>query len=310
MKALEETFHYSESWIKSIFANDGQFRVDSMIISGILGGGWISPWEVWQAYQTHLPSTLLRQQWEHRLQWIPMLRGLYEEQTQRSVDVAWRRVHHPDHTWASASILGISHDPIKQEDGGILFITSSDTDAWPVDGTHVKGWKRVLPPDVAMEAYWMMTCSGLPWIDIIVGLPCPKNIMKARIIRIQKDDRLQKNLFRSTEQWREEHLVKNICPPIDASRACASFLLDRFAVGNDSTRPATAQEETLLVDYEKSLEEFRMAEAKVQLLKNQLIKQIGHFGVLDRPSGGQALLHRSRHQMIVQLRKGPRSNVA
>ena len=310
MKAIEETFHYPESWIKSIFTNDGQFRVDSMIVSGLLGAGWTSPWEIWQAYQTHLPSTILRQQWEHRTQWIPMLRGIYEEQTQRSVDVAWRRIHHPNHAWASASILGISHDPMKQEDGGILFITSSEPEAWAADGTHIKGWKRVLPPDIAMEAYWMLMCSGLTWIDIVVGLPCPKNIMQGRIIRIEKDERLQQNLFRSAEQWRENHLVKNQCPPIDASRACASFLLDRFAVGNDALRPATIQEESLIVDYEKSLEEFRMAEAKVQLLKNQLIKQVGHFGGLERPTGGQALLHRSRHQIVLQLRKRTRSNVA
>ena len=127
--------------------------------------------------------------------------------------------------------------------------------------------------------------------------------MKARIIRIEKDERLQQNLFRSAEDWRERHLIKNQCPPIDASRACASFLLDRFAIGNDAVRPATQQEEGLIVDYEKSLEEYRMAEAKVQLLKNQIIKQIGHFGGLERPSGHQALLHRSRHQMILQLKK-------
>ena len=126
MKPVEETFHYQESWIKSIFSNDGQFRIDSTIISGVLGAGWISPWDIWQAYQTHLPSQVLRQQWEQRLQWLPMLRGLYEEQTQRSVDVGWRRIHHPDHAWASASILGLSHDSIQQEDGGILFITSSE----------------------------------------------------------------------------------------------------------------------------------------------------------------------------------------
>jgi hypothetical protein len=53
-----------------------------------------------------------------------------------------------------------------------------------------------------------------------------------------------------------------------------------------------------------------MAEAKVQLLKNQIIKQIGHFGGLERPNGHQALLHRSRHQMILQLKKGKHSNVA
>ena len=227
----------------------------------------------------------MRQQWEQRLQWLPMLRGLYEEQTQRSVDVGWRRIHHPVHAWASASILGLSHDSIQQEDGGILFITSSEPEAWPEDGTHIKGWKRVLPPDVAMEAYWMLVSSGLPWIDIIVGLPCPKNLMQARIIRIEKDDRLQQNLFRSAEDWRERHLIKNQCPPIDASRACASFLLDRFAIGNDALRPATNKEEELIVDYEKSLEEYRMAEAKVQLLKNQIIKQIGHFGGLKRPNG-------------------------
>ena len=135
------------------------------------------------------------------------------------------------------------------------------------DGTHIKGWKRVLPPDVAMETYWMMVCSGLPWIDIIVGLPCAKNLMQARIIRIEKDDRLQQNLFRSAEDWRERHLIKNNCPPVDASRACASFLLDRFAIGNDAIRPATNQEESLLVDYEKSLEEYRMAEAQSPTVK-------------------------------------------
>lgn len=303
MKPTEETFHYQESWIKSLFSNDGQFRLDSMIIPAVLGSGWVSPWEIWQSYQTNLPSPLLRQQWEQRLQWMPMLRDQYEQQTQRSVDVAWRRVHHPDHAWASASILGVGHDPLKQEDGAVLFTTSTEPEAWAHDGTHVKGWKRVLPPDVAMEAYWMMFCSGFTWVDIVVGLPCPKRLMTSRIIRIEQDERLQSNLFRTAQQWREQHLIVNHCPPIDASRACASFLLDRFAIGNDALRPATAQEDAVIEDYQNSLEELRMAEAKVQLLKNQLIKQVGHFGGLERPNGGVALMHRGRNQMILQIKK-------
>jgi hypothetical protein len=51
------------------------------------------------------------------------------------------------------------------------------------------------------------------------------------------------------------------------------------------------------------LEELRMAEAKVQLLKNELIKQVGHFGGLQRPNGGVALMHRGRNQMILQIKK-------
>ena len=49
-----------------------------------------------------------------------MLRDLYENQTQRSVDIAWRRVHHPDHDWASLVYLA-SPRSMKQEDGAILY---------------------------------------------------------------------------------------------------------------------------------------------------------------------------------------------
>ena len=134
--------------------------------------------------------------------------------------------------------------------------------------------------------------------------------MQGRIIRLEKDERLQQNLFKAADEWRESHLIKNQSPPTDASRACASYLLDRFAVGNDAIRAATVQEDALITEYEKSVEVLRMAEANTQLLRNQLIKQIGHFGGLERSSGGYAMLLRSKHQMIIQLKKGNNQNAA
>ena len=107
--------------------------------------------------------------------------------------------------------------------------------------------------------------------------------MQARIIRIEKDDRLQQNLFRSAEDWRERHLIKNNCPPVDASESLCLISTGSFSRLEMMPFVQPLTRRGLIVDYEKSLEEYRMAEAKVQLLKNQLIKQIGHFGGLERP---------------------------
>lgn len=67
-------------------------------------------------------------------------------------------------------------------------------------------------------------------------------------------------------------------------------------------------EDLLLVDNENSLEAYRLLSAKVQMQKNQLLKQIGHFRGPGRPSAHHALLHSCPHQMFLQINQGTQSN--
>ena len=304
----EETFHYSEAWLKDIFCQDGQFRIDSFLIAGVLGAGWLSPWDIWNSIQTALPSQLLRKAWGKRLEWTPFLRKLYEERTQRNVNLAWRRIHHKEYKWCTASILGLTEDPLNHEEGGLLFTVSTQPEAWTADGTTIQNWTRVLPPDIAMEAYWMMFCSELPWVDIVVGLPSPTSILEMRIIRILKDEKLQRNLFRATQAWREHHLVHKQIPDIDGSKACASFLLDRFAYGTTELRTATPEEENVLEQYSDTMFQMRELEARQQLLRNELIRQIGHFGGLERSDGGVAIVARNPNGLQLQLKKASKAS--
>ena len=75
---------------------------------------------------------------------------------------------------------------------------------------------KILPPSVAMEAYWMMLCArsgrNRRWP------PFSNRISRDRIIRIHQDQRMRKSfLLQSLE---ENHLHNNRPPIIDGSRSC------------------------------------------------------------------------------------------
>ena len=296
-RPTEETFHYFHSWLKSIFDNQGKFSIDSVIISSILGSSWTSPWDVWTAYQTGIPSLTISKIWEKRVEWLPMLRNIYENKTHRSLDIGWRRVYHGEHEWCSASVLGICHDEIEQTDGCVLFTWSNISDDWPIDGTSIRKWTRVLPPDIAMEAYWTLFCSNLPWIDIIVGLPDANEVIEVRIIRIYKDENLQNNLYTASKNWRTTYLLQRQIPAIDGSRSCTSFLMERFAYGTNFTRKANDKEDKIITEYADLLQQMRELEAKQQLLQNQLIKQIGDFGGIEASNGNSVVVSRKNQSL-------------
>ena len=300
-KSLEETFHYKETWLRDIFHN-GKSAIDSMFIADILGAGWNSPWEIWSSLRQFTPSLSLREQWEQKLQWTPILKKFYEERTQKAIDLQWRRISHPNHNWATASILGLTQGP-NEEMGGILFVMSKEPDDWCIDGTDIKSWRRILPPSVAMEAYWMMLCAQLPWVEIVVGLPSQTQYLEIRIIRIHQDQRMQDNLFQAAKAWRENHLHNNRPPIIDGSRSCTSYLMDRFAFGSEELREATKKEERILEQYEEINDQLRELQAKKQLLQNELFRQIGHFGGLQRKDGHAALLLRNHNGLALKLKK-------
>ena len=301
LKSLEETFHYQETWLRDLFHN-GKSAIDSMFIADVLGGGWNSPWEIWASLRQFTPSLALREQWENRLQWTSILKNFYEGKTKQSIDLDWRRISHPTHKWATASILGLIN---KEEEpvGGVLFVMSKEPDDWCADGTDIKSWRRILPPSVAMEAYWMMFCTQLPWIEIVVGLPSQEQYLETRIIRIHNDPRMQENLFQAAKAWRENHLHNNRPPVIDGSRSCTSYLMDRFAFGSDELREATKKEENILLQYEDVNQKLRELQAQKQLLQNELFRQIGHFGGLQCKDGQAALLLRNRNGLALKFKK-------
>ena len=149
----------------------------------------------------------------------------------------------------------------------------------------------------------MMFCSQLPWIDITVGFPSNTSYLEIRIIRIFADERLQQNLWTSAKAWRENHLLNNVIPSIDASRSCTSYLMERFAHGTDALREATDKEEAVLTQYEEVSEQLRELQARQQLLRNELFRQIGHFAGLKRKDGNTAVLQRNRNGLQLRVKR-------
>ena len=149
----------------------------------------------------------------------------------------------------------------------------------------------------------MMFCAQLPWVEIVVGLPSVDQYIETRIIRIHSDQRMQENLFQAAKAWRENHLHNNRPPIIDGSRSCTSYLMDRFAFGSEELREATKKEEQILEQYEDVNQQLRELQAKKQLLQNELFRQIGHFGGLQRKDGQAALLLRNHNGLSLQLKR-------
>lgn len=305
-----ETYAHRQAWLYNAHP-PYRYHIDTIDVANILGTGWNSPWTAWNTIRTQQFDPPQLQHLNQNLLWIPIMRRLYENKTNRNVDLQWRRVRHKELQWAYASLFGMGFDNRLGTNGGIVFLISKSEDLWGSDGIELQSWtqqaNQIVPPNVAMEAYWNLLCSDLDWMDIAVAFPSWSDFVEMRIIRIYPDLDMQKGIERAVSAWRENHLVQGEAPAIDSSRACTTFLMEKYRYSGDKIRKATDEEEQLLGRYNEVNQQLQDLQLEQRKLRNQLFSQIAHDKGVHCQDGSRAVISKSRKGFQVRTFQSKKS---
>ena len=217
-----------------------RYHLDNFDLSSILGLCWESPWSTWQQIRSQQLTPPRIQRLNHMLKWTPILRRLFEAQTARSCDLEWRRITHDNLDWAKTSLFSVSFDASQGKHGGVLYHISTKPDQFAEDGTIIQSWsKEQLPANIAMEGYWTLLCTGLPFVDIVVAFPSDRDFITLRVLRLTEDLDIQKGIEHAARSWRERHLIQGVPPQLDGSRECSNHLVEKYRHGGQRIRRAS-----------------------------------------------------------------------
>jgi predicted phage-related endonuclease len=198
-------------------------------------------------------------------------------------------VHHEKEAWAVATPDAFSRDVQRGEWGGGEAKTSAIADDWG-PSCEIRRWEsgceNLLPVAYALQMYWYLECTGLPWWDL-----CAMIIsygLEFRRYRIYRDAEVQGRLLEAIGAWRERHLVQCQPPSITSESECRNWLGLRFPKSKE-TRPPTPQERAMATEYIALKRQIREAKERVAELECRLLDSMGEVGGLILEEGGRGV---------------------
>lgn len=298
-----QTYPDRASWLAG--RGSGAHPIGGSDIPAIMGRApksWgRSPWSLWaRARGLEVGGFTPAQQrdldrgrrWE-----LPILED-YAERTGASLTLrgTLATAIHPLHSWARCSPdeIAITADgqtglvEVKTDRHGHREREAGDHRyRWGEDGTVIDSWDEstaaLMPPHVALQVLWSLEVTGLPWCDIVVGMPQRGQIEpEVRALRLMAQPAIQADLLGYVAAWRERHMVGEERPEIDASADCTDSLrlLYGEAPEEKATVPADAEQRELVLALREARDRKNKAETEAEELSNRLIAAIGDgYGV-------------------------------
>ena len=259
-----------EAWLAGRAA--GEYPLGASEIAAVLGiSPWSSPWDLWQrrrgaAKQADAPA-MRRGRISER-----MVLSLYAQDTGLHAcapAAVWSPgresicVVHGAEDWMRWSPDALVFD---REWGGAEGKTAIRYEGW--ESGQIAAWtdgcEEMAPPYYAVQCYWALEVSGLPWIDLVALLPYYELVR----VRIHRDAEIQEAITVQVRSWRERHLVHGEPPPVDGSSACTRYLAARhIPVGS---REATPAESEMMRALANARLRAKAVDIEVGYLRNQL----------------------------------------
>lgn len=248
-------------------------------VPAILGvSPWASPWDVWARKVEGIEpeyslDTLAAFRRGHRFE--PVVLAEYTEETGRETALPGGPciIRHSSEPWAFGSPDAFALDGGVL--GGVEAKTASRADGWGEEMDLLAwedGSERIIPPVYALQVYWYLECSGLPWWDLVVLLPR----YETRVYRLRADPAIQGALLERVAAWRKRHLIGGEPPPIDGSDAVRAWLTRTFP-GDAGKRavPASSEVQDLAARLGTVQLERKAAEAQERQIKAELQAAMG-----------------------------------
>lgn len=106
-----------------------------------------------------------------------------------------------------------------------------------------------------------------------------------RVYRINADVELQGFMLDAAEKWWAKHVVGKVPPPLDAGAGAKQWLRRRFPKDTQPMRPATLQEEPLLLELKSRADAVSAAESAYEVQRRLVEESIGDAGGIEGVAG-------------------------
>lgn len=278
-------FSSRESWLS---ARDVGHRIGGSDIAKILGvSPYGSQWDVWNRKKLGLSKVFTAAQladFERGHRWESLVVEDYAKDS--GVDV-WATedllIEHASERWVVGSPDGLILD--AGELGGLEAKTDRDRKLWGESGQVIEAWEdgaeAVIRPDYALQVYWYLEASGLPFWDIAVAIPQSFDFPELRSFRVMRDEAIQGRILNKVGEWRERFLLGDEEPDPDGSDAAKAALLARFpGRGDKVVRLVDGQEEEDLLELVAVKAEIKALERRKGVLSQKVCGAIGQdYGI-------------------------------
>lgn len=157
------------------------------------------------------------------------------------------------------------------------------SDGYGYEGKTCSLWKAhewgteqepLIPDHAELQAQWCMAVTGLQgwWVACLIG--GQRNV--SRFVR--RDDDLIGDLVLISRDFWHDHVLADVEPPIDGSKACTSLLTERYALSDPTADavevPAVVRDE-LVAARESATEAEKTAKAAHEAVKNRVRMLLG-----------------------------------
>lgn len=196
-------------------------------------------------------------------------------------------VLHGRYPWMCATVDALGFCPVLGSWGIPEAKTSALADEWG-PSQEIHRWTddhvRIVPPHIALQGYWYLACTDLPWLDICALIISQANAgLLVRRYRFFRHVELQENLIETIADWRQRHLIDGEPPPITSEDECRRFLGTRFGK-SDTFRDPQPEELRLALEFVEVKRRMKADEERKAILEATLLQKMGESGGLFLPA--------------------------
>lgn len=147
------------------------------------------------------------------------------------------------------------------------------------------GCEGLLPIEYALQVYWYLEATGLPFYDLCVMVISFG--LEIRRYRFYRDEEVQSRLVDRVGEWRERHLIRGESPDPTGESACRDWLGTRFPPSK-ALRDPTLDERALAEEWIMLKQRMDKDKQRAAQLENLLLLGIGDAGGLILEPGNKA----------------------
>lgn len=149
------------------------------------------------------------------------------------------------------------------------------------------GWENGPPEAYVLQAQWTWmaledTSAVEPDTEIHIVALLDSDL---RVFPVRADVEMQRDLLAFASSWWSRHVVAKVPPPLDGGDGAHEWLKRRFPANPNPIRPATSEEDLLMLELRTAEEEAARALAVSALLEQRLKERIGDASGIESPAG-------------------------
>lgn len=187
----------------------------------------------------------------------------------------WDMQRHSRHPWMLCTPDRIAYSQCGEVRYGVELKTADEhaRSEWgpPPDGK--------VPVEYLLQCQWSMLVTGMIRWDLAVLI----GKSDYREYEMEAHEGLHDTMFKAAHRFWHKHVLQEIPPPPDASKACGRALSTLHGFDTDKMRAGTGDTDALAEDYRAAVLAVQMAADRKEKVVNQIKDTIGPYGGIKGP---------------------------